>query len=166
MSPEYYCILLARSPLGKRTFIRCGHRRGRTRRRPVDAFITCAVWMFLYGDIDDRTLWCVSTLPTWFPVEWSSDLFTSSTGSDENGAPPGNAAVRRFGRCRPFLIGSPFRPCATATPHCARKTREGLSALSGSRGDKTGRFISAITTRPFSQFQTCQKVASRHVRHC
>ena len=70
MSPEYYCILELSYHLGKRSFVKSDIG-AEGLEEDLDGLNVCAVWAFLDGDIDDRTLWCVFTLHE----EWSSDLF-------------------------------------------------------------------------------------------
>src|SRR5262245_11238546 len=64
-----------------------------------------------------------------------------------------------------FLIGSPFRQCATATQYCARKTREDLSGLSGSRGGRTARLIPPSHASSVFAISNLPGNCMQHVRH-
>jgi hypothetical protein len=125
MSPEYFCILELSYQLGKRSFIRADIDAVKLE-DDCQAFMNCAISLFLSGRIDDRTLWCVFMLPEeWFPVKWSSDFVVSWTeGLTKVQRRRVHAAVRRFGRCRPIFDWQPVSAVRDGhTALCEKDTR-------------------------------------------
>src|SRR5581483_12103012 len=102
-SAGYFCMLLLGEQLGKRSFIRSNIDAERLE-EDCNALITCAVSLFLSRKIDDRTLWCVLTLPD----EWSDYLKGGLEGLTELERRRVCAAIRRFGRCRPIFDWQPI----------------------------------------------------------
>jgi hypothetical protein len=107
-SSGYFCMLLLGEQLGKQSFIRSDIDAERLE-DDCHALMNCAISLFVSGRIDDRTLWCVFTLPTeWFPVKWSSDVFAGWTkGLTKVQRRRLHAVTRRFGRCRPIFNWQP-----------------------------------------------------------
>jgi hypothetical protein len=107
-SVGYFCILLLGEQFGKTSFIRANIDAERLE-DDCRALMTCAISLFLSGHIDDRTLWCVFTLPDeWFPLKWSSDVFAGWTsGLTKVQRRRLHAVTRRFGRCRPIFDWQP-----------------------------------------------------------
>ena len=107
-SAGYFCMLLLGQQLGKRSFIKSNVDAERLE-EDLDGLNVAAVWGFLFGDIDDRTLWSVLTLNQ----QSVSDLFkrwkNKLTKTERHRI---HAAIRRVGAvsdspgessCRPLF---------------------------------------------------------------
>jgi hypothetical protein len=99
MGPQYFMMLELSNQLGRHSFVKADVD-AEKQEDEVDAINSGAIFGFLDGDIDDRTLWCVLTIHE----DWASDLFDRwNPPLPESDRDVINALKKRFGRCRPIF---------------------------------------------------------------
>jgi hypothetical protein len=126
MSPQYYCLLELSYQLRRQSFVKVDLNVEGLEAQ-CDAMNICAIWAFLSGDIDGRTLWCVLTVHG----EWATDLFSRwrpLLGQTERQRI--ESVLKRFGRCRPVFNWQTLKA-----------VRDGHSALDEEDTRRFSRFI-------------------------
>jgi hypothetical protein len=99
MSPQYFMLLELSYQMRQRSFVKADIG-AEGEEEDSMALIVSAIWGFVYGDIDARTLWGVFTLhgetPSGFLAEWQGGLNDAESRRIR-------ALGRKFGRCRPLF---------------------------------------------------------------
>ena len=145
MAPQYSCLLELSYQLQRQSFVKVDVN-AEGLEEDADALVVCAIWAFLAGDIDARTLWCVLTVHE----EWASDLFGRWRLPLKAGERQRiQAARKQFGHCRPVFDWQTLKA-----------VRDGHTAL---REEDTRRFARFVQLAWRKNWPVCSD--DRHLLH-
>lgn len=99
MSPQYFMLLELSYQLKRQSVVKADIDAER-QEDESEALLLCAIYGFLDGDIDARTLWGVLTIHEAFVSDLFNRWTTALTESDRRRI---KAVKRQFGRCRPIF---------------------------------------------------------------